>query len=121
MTLADVDLETAQTAAEEIAHADGRAWAVPCDVRQASSVDAAIAAAAERFGRLDALVTTAGGDTAEPPFEETEDELWKRLIDSSLTSVMRCIRAALPHLPKTGSGTNVATIGSVNGLAAFGS
>jgi NAD(P)-dependent dehydrogenase (short-subunit alcohol dehydrogenase family) len=118
VALADVDLETAQTAAEAIGDV---AWAVPCDVRQGDSVDAAIAASVERFGRLDVLVATAGGDTPEPPFAETDDALWQRLVDFNLISVMRCIRAALPHLLASGGGGNVVAIGSVNGLAAFGS
>lgn len=121
VTLADVDLASAQAAADEIERAGGAALAIHCDVRNTDSVDAAIAASVERFGRLDVLVSSAGGDTPEPPFEEIDDELWHRQIDFNLTSVMRCIRAALPHLLAAGHGGNVVTIGSVNGLAAFGS
>ena len=40
-------------------------------------------------------------------------------LDLNLNGSMRCIRTALPHLLAAGRGSNVVTIGSVNGLAAF--
>lgn len=76
VTLADVDVDQSRLVAGEIAAAGGSAWAVDCDVRQTVSVDAAIAASVARFGRLDVLVTTAGGDAPEPRFEETDDAAW---------------------------------------------
>jgi meso-butanediol dehydrogenase / (S,S)-butanediol dehydrogenase / diacetyl reductase len=93
---------------------------VACDVTSRASVDAAIAATVARFGRLDVLVNTAGGDTSEPSFTETDDEIWQRKIDLNLTGVMRCVRAALPHLLDSPHGGSVVTISSVNGISAFG-
>jgi NAD(P)-dependent dehydrogenase (short-subunit alcohol dehydrogenase family) len=118
--VADIDQPAAESVADEVRHDDGNAITLLCDVTQRSSVDAAIAGAVERFGHLDILVNTAGGDYAEPPFEETSDDVWHRKIDLNLVSVMRCIRAALPHLMTSAFGGNVVTIGSINGIAAFG-
>ena len=67
------------------------------------------------------LVNNAGGDAHEPPFPDADDALWVRLADLNLLGVVRCIRAALPHLIAAPAGGAVVTIGSVNGLAAFGS
>jgi NAD(P)-dependent dehydrogenase (short-subunit alcohol dehydrogenase family) len=62
----------------------------------------------------------AGGDWAEPSFAEVDDDLWQRKLDLNLTGAMRCVRAALPHLLASPVGGSVVTIGSVNGLSAFG-
>lgn len=120
VTIADVDIETAGEVALEVTAASGAALAVACNVTDRASVEASIAASVARFGRLDVLVATAGGDSLLKPSQETEDGLWQRLLDLNLTSVMRCIRAALPHLLEWPAGGNVVTISSVNGLAAFG-
>jgi len=53
----------------------------------------------KRFGRLDILVTNAGG----PPvadFEDLDDRTWQRGIQLTLMSAVRCIRAALPQMRK---------------------
>lgn len=121
VVIADLDLETAERVSGEVTSSGGEALAVGCDVTKRESVDAGVAAGIARFGRIDVLVNTAGGDLPEPPFPEVDDDLWQRLLDLNLMSVMRCIRAALPHLLASAAGGNVVTIGSVNGLAAFGS
>lgn len=117
--VADIDAEAAERVAEEIVGFGGAAAAISCDITDRGSVDAAMAAHVARFGGLDVLVNTAGGDRPNPSFQEADDEIWERLIDFNLTSVMRCVRAALPHLLGSRFGGNVVTIGSVNGLAAF--
>ena len=81
-------------------------------------VDAAVAAAVERFGRLDVLVNNAGGCIVSTVPEDTTDEEWHRQLDLTLVGAARCIQASLPHLVKTRG--NVVTISSVNGVAAFG-
>lgn len=121
VTIADVDVPAAEQTAVEVTRSGGTAFAVGCDVTDRASVDAGIAACSERFGRLDVLVNTAGGDTPEPPFPEANDDLWQRQLDLNLSGVVRCIQAALPHLLASTAGGNVVTIGSVNGLSAFGS
>lgn len=119
VTVADLDAEAAKRVAQEVIGAGGAAMAERCDVTDRASVEAAVAAHLARFGGLDVLVNTAGGDGPNPPFLEEDDGHWERLIDLNLTSVMRCVRAALPHLLAASSGGSVVTIGSVNGLAAF--
>lgn len=120
VTIADVDVATASEVAAGVAAAGGEAIAVTCDVTDRASVEASIAESVAHFGRLDVLVATAGGDSLLKPDGETEDDLWRRLLDFNLTSVMRCVRVALPHLLASPAGGNVVAIGSVNGIAAFG-
>jgi len=90
-TVASLDLK---------ADAEDADLAVPCDVTDASSVDAAVAAVFTRFGRLDVLVNNAGigavGDVA-----ANTDEEWFRVLDVNVVGIARVSRAALPHLRRS--------------------
>ncbi|MFI5696003.1 SDR family NAD(P)-dependent oxidoreductase [Kribbella sp. NPDC051586] len=88
------------------------------DVTDRGDVDAAVAAAVERFGRLDVVVNNAGGCIVSTVPEDTSAEEWHAQLDLTLVGASRCIQAALPQLVKNRG--NVVTISSVNGLAAFG-
>ena len=115
---ADIDTSAADETARLVAEAGGTALALRCDILDRSSVDAAVETATSRFGRLDALVNAAGGALEEAWSGRSGDELWARQLDFNLTGVVRCVQAALPHL--AASAGNVVSVGSVNGLAAFG-
>ncbi|TDW69937.1 SDR family NAD(P)-dependent oxidoreductase [Kribbella pratensis] len=88
------------------------------DVTNRDDVDAAVAAAVERFGRLDVVVNNAGGCIVSTAPEDSTSEEWHAQLDLTLVGASRCIQAALPQLVKNRG--NVVTISSVNGLAAFG-
>src|SRR5215207_2540117 len=75
VAIGDLDLAEAQGVAERLDPSGERALAVAHDVSRTSSVDAAIAATAERFGRLDTLVNVAGTVNPEPS-AEISDQSW---------------------------------------------
>jgi NAD(P)-dependent dehydrogenase (short-subunit alcohol dehydrogenase family) len=115
--IAELDGDAGDRVAGEL---PGGAFAVRCDVTDWASVDAAVAAAADRFGRLDVLVNNVGVDTG-TPFDLVDDEDWATNTEPTLRGTVRCVQAALPHLLASPVGGSVVSIGSVNGLAAFGS
>ncbi|MGH2766332.1 MAG: SDR family NAD(P)-dependent oxidoreductase [Actinomycetota bacterium] len=112
------DVET--TTAEQVAGGLTGALAVRCDVTDRASVAAAVAAAVDRYGQLDMLVNNAGGSVAIGDFTETDLEAWHRQLDVTLVGAVHCVQAALPQLLASAYGGNVVTIGSINGLVAFG-
>ena len=63
--------------------AGGSAWVHTADVSDSAEVDAAVAAAGERWGRIDVLVNNAG-IAEEKPFLEIEDESWDRVLATNL-------------------------------------
>lgn len=120
IAVSDIDGPAAEAVAAEITAMGGRAIATVCDLTDRAAVDASIADAVGRFGGLNVLVNTAGGDWNEPALGEIADDLFARKLDVNLTSVFRCVRAALPALIAAGPGSNFVSIGSINGNWAFG-
>ena len=118
VALADLDPAVALewTAAQGI---DEDLLVLGVDVRDRRSVDEAVAACVQHFGRLDTLVTVAGGSLGLSGVEYVADDDWDRELDLNLTGTMRCIRAAIPHLSRSPAGS-IVCVSSVNGLAAFG-
>jgi len=95
--------------------------AVHMDVTDRSSVDRAIGRAAGELGQIDTLVNVAGGDVAHGTFDDTEDELWTRVLELNLLGVVRCCRAAIPHLRRSTMSPAIVTVSSVNAFTALGS
>jgi len=97
---------------DEIAAHGVRAHAQACDVADPQALSAYIGAAAEALGGIDILVCNASG------FGTTNDEAgWARSIDVDLLGTVRAIRAAVPHLEKSGAGA-IVNISSISGLRA---
>lgn len=95
----------------------GRVEAVVCDVTSTTQVDALISSTTARFGRLDVLVNNAGlgGQT---PVVDMTDEDWDRVLNVTLTSVMRSTRAALGYFRDAGHGGAIVNNASVLGWRA---
>lgn len=88
-----------------------------CDVSDASSVDAAVAAAVAELGGLDIVVANAGMG-AYGPFLELAPEHLEQMIDVNLKGTLYTARATLQHLVDAGGGDFV-SLASVAGLRAF--
>lgn len=95
----------------------GAALGVTVDVQDEASVQAMARAAVETFGRIDILVNNAGINIRKAPQDYTLDE-WQQVINTNLTGVFLCSRAAYPHLVQAGGG-KVINIGSMTSI--FGS
>lgn len=69
------------------------------DVTKAKEIRRLVAATAKEFGRIDILVTNAGGPPA-GSFGELDDAAWETGISLTLMSAVRLIREVLPHMQK---------------------
>jgi 3-oxoacyl-[acyl-carrier protein] reductase len=96
------------------------AIALPGDVSNQKEVEAMVSAAMAHFGRIDILVTNAGG----PPsgaFESLSADMWQSAVDLTLLSVVNLSRAVLPEMKRRGWGriinvTSIAVKQPVHGL-----
>ncbi len=88
------------------------------DVRDYASVEQAVNAAVEQFGGLDILVNNAGvgnfGEVAAQPLAQ-----WQETIETNLSGVFHCCRAAIPQLRRRGGGwiINISSLASKNPFA----
>jgi 3-oxoacyl-[acyl-carrier protein] reductase len=94
-------------AADRIAAETGKRPAtMVCDVTSEDAVQGLLDAALRELGHVDVLINNAGlGGTAN--VVAMTDAEWSRVIDVTLTSVMRMSRAFLPHMYERGAGAVV--------------
>jgi citronellol/citronellal dehydrogenase len=85
------------SAAEEIEAAGGRALPLQCDIRDEASVQAAVAAAAERFGGIDILVNNASAISLTPT-EATPMKRFDLMFGVNVRGTFLCTQTCLPHL-----------------------
>jgi 2-dehydro-3-deoxy-D-gluconate 5-dehydrogenase len=88
--------------------------ALAVDVLSKESVEQLLAQAAERFGRVDILITNAGTNIRKAP-EQYSLEEWTEVLDINLRGTFLCAQAAYPHLCRAGGG-KIITIGSMTSI-----
>jgi NAD(P)-dependent dehydrogenase (short-subunit alcohol dehydrogenase family) len=110
----DLDESRAQSVASMIERTGGEAMGHTVDVRERSVVEGAVAAAVQRWGRLDVLAANAGiMDRA--PFLEFDDALWRRVIGTNLYGVFLCGQIAARQMVAQGGGGRIVNTASNSG------
>ena len=89
------------------------------DAADTDSVEGAVQAAIERFGRLDILANTIGGYRGGAPVHETPLETWDFLLTLNARTALILSRAVVPHMLERGSGkiVHVASRAGLKGTA----
>jgi len=89
--------------------------ALPVDFTKAGAAGKVVESVVSRFGRLDVLVHLLGGFAGGQTVAETDDATWEQMCDLNLTSAFYVLRAAIPHLRKSGKGRIIA-VGSLTAV-----
>jgi glucose 1-dehydrogenase/3-oxoacyl-[acyl-carrier protein] reductase len=84
----------------------GDVMAVEADITDRDAVEAFVETAADRFGGLDHVITSAGGP-APGPFLETSEHEWQQAYELLVMSVVWTTRFAHPYLRESAAGTIV--------------
>lgn len=100
--------ETLMATSHRIADETGaEVLAITADVSQAADVKKLVATTVDRFGRLDVLVTNAGG----PPsgnFLDLQESDWEHAVQLTLMSAVRLCYAVVPVMRQQGGGSILA-------------
>ncbi|MEE3257855.1 MAG: SDR family NAD(P)-dependent oxidoreductase [Candidatus Latescibacterota bacterium] len=110
--------ERCQEAVEAIEGMGGEALALPGDVANAEHVEALVAAAVERWDRLDIAVANAGINGVFAPIEDITPEEWDQTHDINVRGTFLTAKYAIPHLREQGGGS-IVVVSSVNGNRIF--
>ena len=89
-----------------------RGLVVRTDISDPAQVDALIAAADRRFGRIDAVVANAGIIPLGGLVHEISLDDWRRAIEVNLTGTFLTVAAGARYLIKQGSGGSILATGS---------
>ena len=97
----------------EIEAQGGKALAAMADVTDEGAVERMMVAAIERFGRIDILVNNAAG-RPEKALRAMPLADWRDVLATILDGAFLNVKAALPHLKRSGAGA-IINIGGVSG------
>lgn len=112
----------ALTTAKEITDLGVSAMTIKADVSNDDQVHNMVKKVADKFGRLDILVNSAGTTTfvEASDLEGLTEEIWDRTIDVNLKGTFFCCRAVVPIM-KSVDGGSIINISSIAGITGVGS
>jgi len=109
--------DDARAVVDTIRKAGGKAELLKGDVSVSAEAIRVVNEAAGILGGLDVLINNAGALVQRSPVTDITDELFDRVIDLNVRSVVMASKAAVPHLRKAGGGAiiNTSSIAARNG------
>ncbi|SMD09884.1 3-hydroxybutyrate dehydrogenase [Fulvimarina manganoxydans] len=112
VAIADINMQGANDVVSEIEAAGGAAMAVEMNVMDEAVVNAGVDAVAERFGRIDTMVSNAGIQIVHP-IEDFPYEQFKKVVDIHLGGAFLLTKACVKHMYPRKSGSLI-YMGSVH-------
>jgi len=118
LVLSDVSERSLQASVSSLPSDRGSVETLLADVSEFGQVEAVVALAVDRFGRLDALISNAGVLSPNGRVHNLTTEDWERAFRVNVLGAVNGIRAAVPVMRGQRSGSIVLTA-SVAGLTAW--
>jgi len=115
LVLADLDQEATEKVAEAARRHGIDAVAARLDVTDREDVAAVVGTALDRFGRIDALVNSAGVSRRSVPEEASFDEAWDRIMAVNAKGTLLMCHAVCEPMVANGGGA-IVNIGSIMSL-----
>jgi meso-butanediol dehydrogenase/(S,S)-butanediol dehydrogenase/diacetyl reductase len=118
VVLSDVSAGSLAASVDGLPERRGAVETLAADVSEIAEVEAVVALAMERFGRLDVLISNAGVLSPNGRIHNLATEDWERAFRVNVLGAVNGIRAAVPVMRAQRSGSIVLTA-SVSGLTAW--
>ncbi|MFI0192814.1 SDR family NAD(P)-dependent oxidoreductase [Streptomyces sp. NPDC017082] len=103
--------------AGDITAAGGRALVAVGDVTVPDDVRRAVGRTVEEFGRLDAAFNNAGWGSVGTPLHETDDAVFRQIMDVNVQGVWNCLKHQIPVMLSQGHGAVVNTCSTAGAFA----
>lgn len=116
VVVADVNLDAAEQTVEQ-AGGGPELVAVRTDVSDPDSAAAMVAAAVDRFGRLDIAHNNAGVELGGLDLADVDPEQYERVVAVNQRGVYLCMRAEIPQMLAQGSGSIINTASALGTVA----
>jgi len=127
VAVADLNVSASQTVADSLTNSGYKALALPTDITQPNSVNAAVEKVLSTFGRLDILVNSAALDPKFDPaavnkgitpgaFEDYPLDLWNSALNVNLTGMFLMTQACVKPMIEQGKKGSIINICSTYGL-----
>ncbi len=110
IVIAGLEGDAVQKAAAEMQTAGYNALGIQADITEQADVDRLFAEVILHYGKLDVLVNNAGRSMRGEVLDTTPEQ-FRELMELNLIALVRCTRAAAPHLLKTRG--HIVNIGSL--------
>lgn len=108
--------EEGEEARKEIEATGRRAFFKKVDVTQSPQIEEFVQDVIKQFGKIDVLVNNAGSISEGCAIEEVEDELWQKIINTSLSSMFYFSKAVGKEMIARDEGGSIINMSSVSGL-----
>lgn len=115
LAIVGLEADAVRQTADEMQTSGAEVLGIPANITQQDQVDALVEQILARFGRLDVLVNNAGRSMRGKVLDTTPEQ-FRELMELNLFALVRCTRAAVPHLLKQRG--HVVNIGSLAAKAA---
>ena len=125
VAVSDVNVDGAEETVAAIRDEGGEAELIPCDVSDATQVEALVKATVQRFGGLHVLYNNAGiwfispegykpGET-DAPSPLLEENIWEKTIAVNLKGTYLCCKFGIPAMAGSGGGSilNVSSVAAI--------
>jgi gluconate 5-dehydrogenase len=118
VVVANRTIDKAEAAAEAVRRSGGDAIAVEMDATVEADCERAVAAAVERYGKLDLVVNCVGGGAGKVLFDAHDypRDAWDWIMELNVRSVLVPTQAAVRQMLRQGGGGRIVNISSVRSL-----
>ncbi len=117
LVIASRKLEACEATARQVEGLGREALAVACHMGRWKEIEALVAAACERFGRVDVLVNNAATNPSPMAIQQVTEEFFDKLYAVNVKGPLRLAALVAERMAETGGGSiiNVLTMGAFRG------